>query len=71
MSEVNQHRSERSICVYGVVHRLSGHEKLVAALAAPGLRVVLEREAPAGLNGHVHRLAGVAPPATAPARRRR
>lgn len=49
----------------------SGHEELVAALAAPRLRVVLEREAPAWLDGHVHRPAWVAAAAPAPARRRR
>jgi hypothetical protein len=49
----------------------SGHEEPVAALAAPGLRVVLEREADAGLDGDVHRPARVADPAPPPARRRR
>jgi hypothetical protein len=49
----------------------SGHEELVAALAAPGLRVVLEREAPAGLDGDVDGAAGVAAPAAAAARGRR
>jgi hypothetical protein len=54
-----------------VDHPWSGHEELVAALAAPGLRVVLEQEDPAGLYGDAHRPARVAASTPAAARRRR
>ena len=49
----------------------SGHEELVAALAAPHLRVVLPLRPDAGLERHPGRPARRAPPAPRAARRRR
>lgn len=49
----------------------SWHEELVAALAAPHLRVVLPLGADAGLDGHAGGAARRAPPAPRAARRRR